>query len=111
MSNANRSIVVDDDAPCFVYLPQMSFAVSVLLISGTVSSPRQEKESFFRGAVETIPKHDPLPQPIRASVESVPLRNRRDEGYMRLPLRDAVEKRPIPVIDPQFLAKAIEVCK
>ncbi|XP_068629927.1 probable chitinase 10 [Battus philenor] len=82
-------------------------AVALLLVTKAAPSPRLEDESFMRSAVETIPEHDPIPRPIRASVESVPLRNRRDEGDMRLPLRDAVEKRPISVIDPVSLSKAL----
>ncbi|XP_061712227.1 probable chitinase 10 isoform X1 [Cydia pomonella] len=79
-----------------------------LLCTHTVASPRSDKLSFVRSAVETVPEHDPIPAPIRASVESIPLRSLRDEGDERLPLRDAVEKRPIEVLSDESLRVNVE---
>lgn len=47
------------------------------------------------------------------STDSIYLLQRsvRDEGDERLPLRDAVEKRPISLIEPESAFKLIEVIK
>ncbi|VVD03593.1 unnamed protein product [Leptidea sinapis] len=46
----------------------------VVLCTGIYSSPFQDDSSFDRRAVETRPPHEPIATPVRASVESVPLR-------------------------------------
>ncbi|XP_050672534.1 probable chitinase 10 isoform X2 [Leptidea sinapis] len=80
----------------------------VVLCTGIYSSPFQDDSSFDRRAVETRPPHEPIATPVRASVESVPLRNLRDESEGRLPLRDAVEKRPIPALDQESLYRFVQ---
>ncbi|CAG9096681.1 unnamed protein product [Plutella xylostella] len=70
--------------------------------------PYADENEFLRSAVETIPPHHHLATPVRASVESIPPRNLRDEGDERLPLRDAVEKRPINTPDRESLYRFIE---
>ncbi|XP_073944065.1 chitinase 10 isoform X2 [Choristoneura fumiferana] len=78
--------------------------LSLLCLScSTIASPRYDTTSFVRSAVETVPEHAPVPAPIRSSVESIPLRTLRDEDEERLPLRDAVEKRPIDVLSEDSL--------
>ncbi|KAI5633063.1 glycosyl hydrolases family 18 domain-containing protein [Phthorimaea operculella] len=75
------------------------------------ASPHADYNTFLRSAPETVPEHEPLGPPIRSSVESIPLKSLGDEyeGEKRLPLRDAVEKTPIPILDPENLYKALEV--
>lgn len=75
-------------------------ALALTLGAYVAASPRAGIATFTRSALETIPQHDPIATPIRASVESIPLRSVRDEGDERLPLRDAVEKRPISLLEP-----------
>ncbi|XP_059054390.1 probable chitinase 10 [Achroia grisella] len=77
----------------------VSLIVSSLCVVSS-ASPHHDGYSFLRSAVETIPEHEPIATPIRASVESVPLGSLREEREGRLPLRDAVEKRLISVINP-----------
>ncbi|OWR42920.1 chitinase-related protein 1 precursor [Danaus plexippus plexippus] len=73
-----------------------------------VASPRYPDESpFARSAIETVPDHDPIALPIRSSVESIPLRLL-EESEGRLPLRDAVEKPPIPIPDSDSLYKYLK---
>ncbi|CAK1552087.1 unnamed protein product [Leptosia nina] len=85
------------------------FYLGVLLCVSISASPQyQDDRAFDRKAVETVPEHEPIAPPIRASVESVPLRNLHDEGDGRVPLRDAVEKLPIPVLDQESLYKFVE---
>ncbi|XP_069365183.1 probable chitinase 10 isoform X2 [Maniola hyperantus] len=79
------------------------------LWASSAASPRYPDENpFARSAVETVPDHDPIAPPIRASVESIPLRSSYEEGGGRLPLRDAVEMRPIPVLDPESISKLLK---
>ncbi|XP_026742791.1 probable chitinase 10 isoform X2 [Trichoplusia ni] len=82
-------------------------AAALALCAYAIASPRASV-SFARSAVETIPHHEPIAAPIRASVESIPLRSLRDEGDERLPLRDAVEKRPIALKEPESSYKFVE---
>ncbi|XP_026329984.1 probable chitinase 10 isoform X2 [Hyposmocoma kahamanoa] len=74
-------------------------AYALVLCVSAIASPRSDINAFIRSTVETAPEHKPLAPPIRSSVESVPFRSLRAEGEGRLPLRDAVEKRPISVLD------------
>ncbi|CAH4032079.1 unnamed protein product [Pieris brassicae] len=80
----------------------------ILLWASVAASPQYKDENAFdRKAVEGVPEHEPIATPIRASVESVPLRNLPDDNDGRLPLRDAVEKLPIPVLDQESLIKLV----
>ncbi|XP_023944029.2 probable chitinase 10 [Bicyclus anynana] len=81
----------------------------VALWVSSTASPRYPDESpFARSAIETVPDHDPIAPPIRSSVESIPLRSGYEEGVGRLPLRDAVEKRLIPVLDREYIYKYLK---
>ncbi|KAM3963585.1 chitinase-related protein 1 isoform 2-T3 [Aphomia sociella] len=87
-----------------------AFLVLSILCINSSATPRADTFTFLRSAVETIPQHEPIATPIRASVESVPLGSQREEREGRLPLRDAVEKRPISVMNPNMfkLVKDVE---
>ncbi|KAL4703006.1 hypothetical protein ACJJTC_009992 [Scirpophaga incertulas] len=84
------------------------WALTILLFADTWASPNTIGSLFSRSVVETVPQHEEIASPIRASVESRPLRSFYDIAEGRLPLRDAVEKRPISLIDRKVAFKTTE---
>lgn len=89
-------------------LKALSFCVVLVICVEATASPHAA--SFSRSAVESVPEHDRIAAPIRSSVESIPLRNlREDNDEHRVPLRDAVEKRPDPIDEEDlFLLKSYQ---